>query len=131
MNRSIIPQNNYADSKEKNKNHLNHWRNFSRRITKNPYVKDYHFKKTNGTCSWCHRKYNNFVIHHIDYDHSCLTDNTIKVHTPTEKRPNKTTKVPDCHSCHQNNPDAFNKCMGKITAAHRHCNYIISTKNKD
>lgn len=125
---SIIPKNHYQDSKEKYKDHKDEWSNFARRICKNPYVKNYHRKKSNNVCSWCKRKFEKFVLHHIDYEHLCITDTTIKVSAPTEKRPNKTARIPDCETCHKTNPKAFNECMKRITAVHNHCNYMISTK---
>ncbi|PFV54530.1 hypothetical protein [Bacillus thuringiensis] len=128
MNSSIIPKNGYRDCKEKH-NNQEEWKNFARRICKNPYAKNYHKTKSRNLCSWCNMKFIRFSLHHIDYDHLCVTSSTIKLPTPTEKRPNKTIKIPDCESCHKTNPKAFNECMKRVTPVHLGCNYIISTKS--
>lgn len=103
------------------------WRNYAQRITKNPFVKEYLFKKYKGICPYCGLKLNqNFVLHHRVYDRECVTAATIRVSRPTEKRPNKTAKVPNCESC-----TIFHECVDEhIYPIHVTCNMRIAEEVK-
>ena len=99
MNELLIPAMGSEQAKksfEKGK-----WKNFARRLTKNPFMKEYVFERVNGLCPWCgkplrKRNLHGFHVHHIDYFHQCKTSAFIEVPSPTEKRPDRKYKVPHC-----------------------------------
>lgn len=130
MNKNIININQSIDMKEKHNNNEK-WHLFARRITKNEFMKKYLRIKYDNICPWCGYPLNdNFVIHHIDYDHECFTGDIITIPHPTPKRPNKVNKVPNCESCKNNNKDKFKECIKKIVPIHKYCNYEIEKINK-
>ena len=129
MNDTIIN----SDSSKQAKAHYensNEWKNFSSRICKNKFVRSYLYEKYQHTCQYCHRQLNEdtFHLHHMTYMHTCRTPDTIEVSHPTEKRPNRTRKHPDCQSCMQQHPDEFSECMSLIVPVCNVCNTIISYK---
>jgi hypothetical protein len=124
----LIPQNGSVEMKKKHDNSFE-WVLYSRRITKNPYMKKHLFKKVVGQCFWCSKQIlNDFTIHHIDYDHKCEFGKFIEVDRPTEKRPNKIATVPDCETCFSVNQQCFDKCADRLFAIHRICNKLINDK---
>jgi len=125
MNKKIIPNSERKDFTKIYEE--NSWKNFASRITKNPFVKEYLLERDGCNCQWCNKELGlNFVIHHISYDHSCTFDKMIILKRPTEKRPNKESKVPDCKLCMEEDKNRFNECMTKLVLVHSPCNWVIS-----
>lgn len=126
MSASIINTNTYSEMSEKHRDDRQKWLNFARRCIKNPFVKAY---KLNGcnTCAWCGKplRSEHAVLHHMDYDNLCHTEDTIKILTPTEKRQSRMSKLPDCESCAKAHPEKFNTCMSKLIPIHNKCNAYI------
>lgn len=124
MNEKLIPKVGSDDVKE-NYN-IEKWKTYARRMTKNEFMKMYILKKYNGICQWCRCKIiNKFVIHHIDYERECINTKLIEIAHPTEKRPNRVYKVPDCENCYKNNPLEFYECVKRIVPVHSGCNQAI------
>jgi len=104
---------------------------FAKKITKNPWVKDYKFAMQEGLCPICNRvlKIDAAVIHHIDYDNTCMhifnEASLIEYPHPTEKRENRTVRVPDCSECMEEEPERFKECMDRIVLVHRTCHMKI------
>lgn len=135
MNIDLIPK---VSSKEAELLHeKGKWQNFAQRIQRNPFVKTYIFKLYNGICPWCGlrlRKGINlqrFDIHHLDYMHQCIHDTFVEIPSPTEKRPNRILKIPDCQQCYSENPDAFTACTKRIVPVHKLCNAEIENKRQE
>lgn len=99
------------------------WKNYSQRITCNPYVKQYLIDKYDGICQYCGLPIKDeFVIQHKTYDKECTTDTTIEISHPTPKRPNKIRHVPDCENCYK-----FHECVDDaLYPVHKGCNFLIS-----
>lgn len=102
------------------------WRNFSSRICRHPFVRRTLFERSYGDCRWCgHLLVGNTVVHHIDYNHSCSSDRFIRIDSTTAKRPERTSKVPDCERCHRDDPMSFDACMCRIVLVHVGCHFEI------
>ncbi|XKH50475.1 hypothetical protein LG275_12850 [Chryseomicrobium palamuruense] len=130
MNPKVIPKNQSMDMKEKHQG-KEEWKMFARRVQKNPFVKNHLLNRENQKCSWCGWSIDNdFVVHHIDYDHVCEYKVMREYPSPTVKRPKRMVKVPDCESCSMANPNLFSGCMSRLTPVHKLCNFKIE-KNID
>lgn len=131
MNYSIIPELGSKEAGEKRSN-KEAWKTFCRRVTKNPFIKEYLRNRENNRCTWCNKTYppHGFQVHHIDYDHECRYGVIIEVPNPTEKRPARTTKVADCETCYINNPEYFLECVSRLTTVHQSCNSTIEIVRK-
>lgn len=121
----LIPKINSMDAKNKH-NGDKKWNCFARKAQKNPFMKNYILKLFKGICPWCGKRIRKFVLHHIDYDHVCEFPNLIEYPNPTEKRPHRKVKVPDCHKCFNENNETFLECAKKLVPVHPICNIIIS-----
>jgi len=131
INLNIIPKNSSIDSKNKH-NNKEKWSLFARKLTKSIFMKNYLKDKYNNKCPWCGYNLNdNLVIHHIDYDHECFYNNYIKISHPTNKRPNRTYKAPDCENCYKTTNNKFNECIIRIAPVHKFCNLQIEEKYKE
>ncbi|GAA4326093.1 hypothetical protein [Flaviaesturariibacter amylovorans] len=130
MDKSLIPM--LPSSEAKKAYELLPWKLFARRITHNPYVKAYLNKRDGGICSYCQQPTGDSpLIHHISYDHCCTYGIEIGIPKATEKRPNRIRKTPDCESCHLDNSDRFETCMGKLRLVHSICNKLIEHDAND
>lgn len=126
MNLQII--NSLPRSAFKDKYERQSWLNFASRVTKNPFMLDFLIRRERSKCSWCENTlYEKKTIHHISYDHFCSFNVIIRENRPTQKRPSRQAKVPDCKSCHDINKDVFIQCANKLTVVHPICNLRIST----
>ena len=102
------------------------WYLFARKITKCPFVKEYLKSIHNNKCAWCGGELKDeFIVHHISYEHECVYTIEKKIDHPTEKRPNRTCKIPNCEICYINSKDKFDECMSKIAPVHKMCNWNI------
>ncbi len=102
------------------------WKTFARKIQKNPFVKNFILNRNCYKCAWCNWSIDDkFVLHHIDYDHVCDYLILKEYPNPTDKRPNRTVKVPDCETCSIVNPNSFTECMSRLVAVHKKCNLKI------
>jgi hypothetical protein len=103
------------------------WRNFARRITRNPFAKSHLFDREAGKCALCKRPVGGaFVIHHLDYDHICSFGKTQRVDASTSRRPDKLRTVPDCEACKFECETRFLSCASRLTIVHRVCNMRLS-----
>ena len=108
----------YGDSPE--------WKNYSRKITRNPSIRSYLFKKTNGICEYCGLPLNdNWVVHHSDYDKTCITQELIWVHLKRKDK-TKSVRTPPCGGC-----KCFLECVANLHAVHSKCNQLISLKHRE
>lgn len=124
MNNKVI--NKFPRSAFKDKYERQSWLNFSSRITKNLFMLDFLVKRDGIKCSWCGNVMKaKPTIHHISYDHFCSYDKIVKVKRPTEKRPDRQSKVPDCQSCYKTDKQRFLLCAEKLALVHRMCNVKI------
>ena len=125
MNDSII---NLQTRREARELHGNNplWKNYANRIPKNPFVQAYLMDKYKGICQYCGKPIrNNLTLHHKVYDKECVTSDTIRVPHPTEKRPMRTDKVPDCKNCNR-----FHECIDDaIYPVHQYCNMLIAERH--
>ena len=128
---NLININTCADVRDKYNNSLR-WRCFSKRICKNSFVLNYLLVREKHICPWCNKSLNNrhILIHHIDYDNECYKEDCIEIPRPTEKKPNRMVRVPDCEKCFYENKAKFETCMNKITVVHSVCNMIIHKVKK-
>ena len=135
MNIDLIPK--VASEKAELLHEKGRWRNFAQRIQRNPFVKAYIFTLHNGICPWCGlklRKGTNlqrFQIHHVDYMHQCVNDIFVEMPSPTEKRPNRIIKIPDCQRCYSEKSVAFAACIERIVPVHKLCNAEIEIKRQE
>ncbi|MBE5103420.1 hypothetical protein [Priestia aryabhattai] len=129
----LIPKMSSLKASEKHKDYKNHWKNFSRRMQKHPFTREFHFKLSKGICAWCDKTIDKekFVLHHIDYDHKCINQNSIKILKPTPKRPNRKIQIPNCEECAKNYPLEFSECMKRVVPVHQICNLIISKRSPE
>lgn len=128
MNNQII--NKFPRSAFKGKYERQSWLNFSSRITKNPFMLNFLAKRDGNKCGWCGGVMKaNATIHHLSYDHFCASNEIIKVERPTEKRPDRQSKVPDCESCCNSDTRIFLLCAEKLALVHRICNKKIAEKS--
>lgn len=103
------------------------WRNFASRAQKNPFMKAFLISYAqNGTCPYCGKRFTkddlkNVQGHHKDYDHVCVTMETIRLSHPTSKRPNREVKCPDCQKCASVTADKFIECAKRIEFLHAGC----------
>ena len=105
------------------KSEIQKLKNFCRRSQKNEFMQNFVFERDSRICYFCHKPIDRdrLVLHHLTYEHACKTDLVISVFRPTEKRPSRFLKMPDCHSCFENTFPVFMKCSSLLVAAHRHC----------
>jgi len=90
MCNSISPTLTRAVARQKYLNDIEYWKNFAERITKNPFIKIFLLERDGKMCAWCQKAlYEQNIIHHITYDHSCTYSKAIRISSPTENRPNK------------------------------------------
>ncbi|OMF51000.1 hypothetical protein [Paenibacillus peoriae] len=135
MNYKIVPLLGIEEVRAKYGSKLS-WKIFVSKTTKNPFLKEYLRLREDNRCSWCNKSYplHGFQIHHTDYDHECNYGKLIKVPNPTEKRPDRTSEVADCESCHTNRIDLFKECVNRLTTVHISCKRtieIVREKLKD
>jgi hypothetical protein len=122
----IKPQNGYANMRKKYGS-SDAWRNFARRITRNLFAKAHLFNREGGQCALCSRPLGEvFVIHHIDYDHTCSFNKTLRIDASTPKRPGKLRTVPDCEACKVECEARFRSCLSRVTVVHKGCNARLS-----
>lgn len=122
----IIPKNSYSDFKKYPKSLP--WLNFSSRITKNPFVKEYLLKRDGRYCKWCKKAFiKEPVIHHLDYNHECSFNQNITVSCLKKTGKKGTRNTPNCELCMLENINAFKSCMSRLVLVHDYCNYSIST----
>ena len=121
FNLKIVNEDNLSEMKKKYNNSLA-WKCYASRLTKNPFLREYLYKKYNGRCQFCGKPLkNNYQIHHVSYDKECLHPNSIvEVPHPTPKRPNATRKVPDCANC-----DNIESCTSTLRPVCAICNKNI------
>jgi hypothetical protein len=132
MNKKIIPILPQNIIRNKFSEDIDAWRNFAQRITKNPFVREYLFKRDGNKCSWCEKDFNKQpIIHHLSYDHKCTFNETTVITYSTEKKTFRERKVPNCQKCSQINSIAFNDCMNKLALVHRICNLQIAVAGND
>jgi hypothetical protein len=125
MNSKIIPKDSYSTCKNSFEKGL--WLNYARRITRNEFVLNYLLNRDGRLCSWCNKKMiKDPIIHHNTYEHVCSFNRYIYYDRPTEKRPNRKARTPDCDSCKNRNFDRFKECMDKLVLVHGLCNREIS-----
>lgn len=102
------------------------WMIFSSRICRNPFVRRFLFERSYGDCTWCgHLLVGETVIHHIDYRHACRSEDVVKLHSPTDRKPDRVCEVPDCERCHREFPRSFDACIGRIALVHIGCHNQI------
>lgn len=101
------------------------WRSYSRKITRNPSIRAYLYKRANGICEYCGLPLNDkWVVHHSDYDKTCITQELIWVNL--RKGDNvKNVRTPPCGGC-----ENFMECINDLHAIHSKCNQLISLKRK-
>ena len=114
----MFDENSTQSSLEKNKK-----RNFTSRCQKNPFMKRYVLNRDRRLCFFCHKVIFNdtFVLHHLDYENSCVFGDVIKFHLPTLKRPKRLRKLPDCETCYVQFYNEFKKCSSLLVSAHCSC----------
>jgi 5-methylcytosine-specific restriction endonuclease McrA len=122
-----------ASEHYKLKGQYDFWISYSRRITKNPFVKEYLFQRQKGICLYCHKPIKDIKkahIHHIDYMNICIypKNDYIEIPHPTPQRPNRTAKISKCEICFKENKEQFLKCISKLALVHSVCNKNISFK---
>ncbi len=122
-NYSIINKNTKESLKSKHQSDKEGWEVYTKRIQRHPFVKKILKEKYNGICQFCGKPIgSHLVIHHADYDNSCLhPDACIRICSPTEKRPNRTILVPNCEGCSN-----IEVCIKNLYPVHSVCNMIIN-----
>ena len=126
----LIPKISYREAKALHSSAK--WRPFASKINKNPFIKQYLFNKDN-ICPWCGKaiKYiDSSVVHHIDYNHECDFNAELKIPAPTEKRPERVIRVPDCERCSRERIGLFDQCISRICLIHKTCNFEIIKEKK-
>lgn len=122
---AVVPINCRDDGRKKFSASLM-WKIFSSRICRNPFVRRFLFERSYGDCPWCgHLLVGNTVVHHIDYLHECRSSETVKLHSPTDRKPDRVCDVPDCESCHREFQRSFDACMSRIALVHFGCHNQI------
>ncbi|MCH5586351.1 hypothetical protein MK805_15515 [Shimazuella sp. AN120528] len=121
----LIPSVSSQKARDKHKTNIERWKMYARRMQKNPFMKKYIVREGNNKCSWCEGYLNKYVLHHTDYDHLCFYEVCIEFPNPTEKRPNRRVKVPDCETCFYTNRTAFQECAKRVKPVHVFCNKEI------
>ena len=125
MNLKIIPVRKAAEC-EKDYDAAR-WRRFARRITKNPYVRNFLAQRDSQVCAWCGQKIaEGGDIHHTTYAHDCSFAGTIVVRQQTAQRHSRKREVPDCERCRASDEVRFGACMSKLVLVHQLCNIEIS-----
>ncbi len=124
---SLLPKIGYRDASTKHGG-SEAWKNFARRITRNPFVNEYLRHRDGEVCQLCKGNLRvGVVIHHKDYDHVCSFNKTIRLEHPTEKRPNRTNLTPDCESCSRESQGTFMSCMQRVVLLHTGCNAWLAS----
>lgn len=103
-------------------------RNFTSRVRRNPFMRESVLKYQKYKCWFCNEEIYNkeqMVLHHLTYDWCCYTTETVKLHSPSVKRPSRVSKVPDCELCFKENKDRFCSCKDKLVAVHEGCHFLI------
>lgn len=97
------------------------WKNFKNRIPRSSFIKNKLKNRQSNTCPICSNILNNnIVVHHIDYDHLCVSENYQKQKSPTHKNPNRELNVPNCINCNRINP-----CLDRLVLIHNSCHMIL------
>ena len=127
MNIKLITKNDSKEIELSGKFELVKWKLYTKRMQRNPFMKKYMLKKYGSICQWCHKRIlkERFLLYHIDYAHQCVNETYIEIPNPTEKRPNKVLKVPDCEKCFNEDILAFNECAKRVAPVHSICNMLI------
>lgn len=97
------------------------WTTFSEQVCKNSFMKEHLRVDQKNICPVCNKPLSrSFVIHHVDYDHTCSFHET-----GLESR-----GVPDCERCYSFRREWFDECVSRLRAVHNGCNYIIDQIGK-
>ncbi len=124
----LIPYMLSNDAKQKNKSYQSEWVKFARKMQKNPYMKEYIFSRHKGRCQWCKKNIQNeFVLHHVDYDHICRHPHNIRI-SSSNKRTH--LNIPDCENCCKTNRQLFMECARRVACVHNLCNKLIDERSK-
>lgn len=134
MDESLVPTIGSMEAKRKHEHEVDAWTMFARRAQRHPYVKTFVFERDGGVCRWCSgpiKPWHKSNIHHVDYDHCCTFPGRVEIPVPTEKRPGRRYKGPDCQQCHTSAPEAFSACMSRLVLVHAVCNAVIDAVSED
>jgi len=111
--------------KKLNNSKQRRWNNFKNRITKSSFIKQNLKKRQLNICPICSKHLNeSIVIHHIDYDRLCDFESCQRQKSPTNKKPNRERKIPNCDTC-----PSMNKCLDKLVLIHNICHMILHKKD--
>lgn len=126
---SLLPRKSKAEmrSEYEGQGMLIAWKTFTSRVQKNPFMKRVKQKEQKGLCPICHKYVDadGGLLHHIDYGHICRMPDCVLFPRPTEKRPHRMVKAPDCETCSRINPRDFAECASRLRLVHKGCHMRI------
>ena len=127
MNYILVNTESYKSAKEKYAN-APEWKNYSRRMIKNPFIRKILYDTYSHKCLCCDRtlRPEDMVIHHLTYCNTCKSANTICLTDPLSQKPEQSRQVPDCKSCFIESFDCFKSCFDLIAPVCTRCNWQLS-----
>ena len=125
----LLPKRNKREARleYENTQKLSVWKMFALRVRRNPFMKMTKQDEQDNTCPVCHEYVNANMgtLHHMDYEHLCISDVCAKFSSPTEKRPTRMISAPDCERCLKTNPAEFAECAKRLVLVHKRCHMKI------
>lgn len=103
-------------------------KNFTSRLRRNPFMRESILHRQKYKCWFCHKEFTDLdqiILHHLTYDWCCFTPETIKLASPSLKRPNRVSKVPDCETCFNTDKTRFYLCEIRLVAMHDSCHFLL------
>lgn len=98
-----------------------HWRNFARRIQRNPAVIDALRIKQQHRCPVCQCGLDGgLTVHHVSYINRCRTETTIELVHTTQNRADRRVMAPPCEGCPE-----MNRCLSFLALVHNACHVRI------
>jgi hypothetical protein len=101
-----------------------------RRVTRNPFFRAKLLEKYKGTCARCGTKLsldgNNWHIHHLTYEHSCIYPDLIEIKVKRIRRGKEQTgkkHITKCEHCFVASNTAFLECAKRVIPLCLRCHH--------
>ncbi len=103
-----------------------------RRLTRNPFFRAKLLEKFEGKCSNCGKELslddNNWSVHHLTYEHSCIYEELIEIGIKQIRRGKEQISrkhVPQCELCFNISNSAFLDCQKRTSPLCSRCHFLV------
>ncbi len=98
---------------------LRRWGIFKSKVCRTPFMIKRLLEVQGETCPLCRKPIlaSESVVHHLDYDHLCIFDDSVIVESEKNGKP---IKVANCASCHE-----ISGCVKRLVLLHKGCHFRV------